>query len=285
MVESIGNILKYLEKKKITLDRNKFSSQVNSHPTFPSLLSIVSALNINQICNYVIEIDDSEIGELPIDFMAFMTVSSHKQELNYIEKISEGYVINGKYNISEQVLLSKWTNIVVLIDETQTVHPKKISSRKYHLLFVAICFLFLLIFLYSFMNLYFFIYLVLSLSGFFISVLSLRKVFGIESSIVSKMCFGNYTDCSFSDVKSTNFLSNFGDYSLVYFFTNIIFILFLINSQINDVFFNIQRLLLVIILPIIAYSFFYQLLKIKKVCPLCIGIIIILLLQTYILMI
>lgn len=284
MVESIANILKYLEKKNIYLDGKEFSFQINSHPAFPSLLSIVSALNINRVYNYVLEIEDSEINELPDDFMTFITLAENEQELMSVEKISEGYLINRKYKMSENDLLAKWNNIVVIIDETESDLQKK-SIDRYLLPFAGLSVLILLTFLYYHIHLYSFIYLVLSLCGFFLSVLSLRKVFGIESSMVSKVCSGTYTDCSFSDAKNTSFLSGFGDYSMVYFFTNIITILFLSNRQHDDVFFTIQRLLLIVILPVIAYSLFYQLFKIKKVCPLCIGIIIILLLQTYILMI
>ncbi|MDQ0780931.1 vitamin K epoxide reductase family protein [Chryseobacterium sp. W4I1] len=284
MVESISNILKYLEKKNIYLDGNAFSFQINSHPSFPSLLSIVSALNVNHVYNYVIEIEDSEIDELPDDFMAFIELGENEQELAYIEKTKEGYLINGKHRISAKELLSKWSNIVVLIDETQSELKKK-SIWKYQPYFVGISILILFAGLYYYINVRSFIHLVLSFCGFILSVLSLRKVFGIENSIVSKVCSGTYTDCSFSDAKNANFISSFGDYSLVYFFTNMISILFLSNMQNSDVFFTIQRLLLVVILPVIAYSLFYQLFKIKKICPLCIGIIIILLLQTSILMI
>jgi len=284
MVESISNILKYLEKKNIYLDGNAFSFQINSHPSFSSLLSIVSALNVNHVYNYVIEIEDSEIDELPDDFMAFIELGGNEQELAYIEKAEEGYLINGKHRISVKELLSKWSNIVILIDETQSELKKK-SVWKYQPYFVGISILILFAGLYYYINVRSFIHLVLSFCGFILSVLSLRKVFGIENSMVSKVCSGTYTDCSFSDAKNANFISSFGDYSLVYFFTNMISILFLSNMQNSDVFFTIQRLLLVVILPVIAYSLLYQLFKIKKICPLCIGIIIILLLQTSILMI
>ncbi|KFF01899.1 vitamin K epoxide reductase family protein [Chryseobacterium luteum] len=283
MVESIANILKYLEKKNIYLDGKDFSFQINSHPAFPSLLSIVSALNINRVCNYVLEIEDSEIDELPDDFMTFVALTGNEQELMYVEKKNECYLVNGKYKISKDDLLSKWNKIVVIVDETQSDLKKKGIST-YLLPFVGISILIILIGLYYYIHLNSFMYLLLSLCGFSLSVLSLKKVFGIESSIVSKVCSGTYKDCSFSETKNTDFISNFGDYSLVYFFTNMISILFLSNNQNHDVFVSIQKLLLIIILPVMAYSLFYQLFKMKKVCPLCIGIIIILILQTYILM-
>lgn len=285
MVESIANILKYLEKKNIHLDRKEFSFQIHSHPAFPSLLSIVSTLNNNGIYNYAIEIDDSEVDELPDDFMAFVTLADDEQELAFVEKINAGYLVNGKYKMNEENFLLKWNNIAVLIDEIQSVVKKKENGR-YKQFFVGASILLLLIYAYCQISSYSFIYLALSLCGFFLSVLSLRKMFGIENPVLNKVCSGTYTDCSFSDdTESKGFISSFGSYSLVYFFTNIISLLFLLNSSQIGVFINIQKILLIIILPVIGYSLFYQLFRIKKVCPLCIGIIIILLLQTYILLI
>ncbi|OCA79691.1 hypothetical protein BBH99_05430 [Chryseobacterium contaminans] len=279
MVESISNILKYLEKKDIYLDKKEFSFQVNSHPAFPSLLSIVSALNVNKISNYAIEIDNSEINELPEDFMTFIEFTDHKQEFTFVEKISEGYLVSGKHKMSEKDFLLKWNNIVVLLDEPE---PFSVEKKKggYRMLFVSIIIVALLIYSYYQMNIFHFIYFFLSLCGFLLSVLSLRKVFGIESPVMNKVCSGTYTDCSFSEEeKNRNFISGFGDYSLVYFFTNIISVLYLDTIT----FITIQKILLIIIVPIIGYSLFYQFFRIKKVCPMCIGIIILLLLQTYIL--
>ncbi|MDP9958140.1 vitamin K epoxide reductase family protein [Chryseobacterium lathyri] len=281
MVESIANILKYLQKKNIHLDRKEFSFQINSHPAFPSLLSIVSTLNVNYVCNFAVEIDNSEIDELPDDFMTFITVEGNKQELAFVEKTNKDFLINGKYKVSEKEFLSSWNNIVVLIDEHQSVLKKEAGGR-YKFLLAGIFMLAVLI--YFQISLHSFIFLFLSLCGFLLAVVSLRKVFGIESPVVDKVCSGTYTDCSLSEDNTTGFVSHFGNFSLVYFLSNIVSLLFLCNSGSEDVFFTIQKTLLIIILPVIGYSLFYQLFKIRKVCPLCIGIIIILLLQTSILL-
>lgn len=283
MVESISNILKYLQKKNIHLDRKEFSFQINSHPAFPSLLSIVSALNVNYVSNFAVEIDNSEIDELPDDFMTFITVADNEQELAFVEKTNQDFLINGKYKVNEKDFLSTWNNIVVLIDENQSGHKKK-TDRRYKLMLAGIFGLIVLIYIYFQISLHSLIFLFLSLCGFFLAVVSLRKVFGIESPVVDKVCSGTYTDCSLSGDKTTGFVSHFGNFSLVYFLVNVISLLFLCNSGSEAVFFTIQKILLIIILPVIGYSLFYQLFKIKKVCPLCIGIIIILLLQTYILL-
>lgn len=283
MVESITNILKYLQKKNIHLDRKEFSFQISSHPAFPSLLSIVSALNVNYVSNFAVEIDNSEIDELPDDFMTFITVEDNKQELAFVEKTDKYFLINDKYKVSEKDFFSSWNNIVVLIDEDHSVLKKKEDGR-YKLLLAGIFVLVVLMYTYFQISLHSFIFLFLSLCGFLLAVVSLRKVFGIESPVVDKVCSGTYTDCSLSEDNTTGFVSHFGNFSLVYFLANIVSLLFLCNSGSEDVFFTIQKTLLIIILPVIGYSLFYQLFKIRKVCPLCIGIIIILLLQTYFLL-
>ncbi|PQA90223.1 hypothetical protein B0A69_20695 [Chryseobacterium shigense] len=284
MVESIANILQYLEKKNIYLDRSEFSFQIHSHPAFPSLLSIVSALNVNKISNFAIEIDDSEIDELPDDFMTFIALSEDQQELAYVEKTNGGFLVNEKHTMPENELLSRWNHVVVLIDETQW-NSKRKKDKRYPLFFAAVFFLTFLVYIYSQTKLYSFLYLFLSLGGLSLSVLSLRKIFGIENPGLSRVCSGNFTDCSFSgDASKAGFVSYFGDYSLVFFFTNIIGFLFLLPYQDEAIFFAIQKILLIFIIPVIGYSLFFQLFRMKKICPLCLGIIIILLLQTYILL-
>ena len=284
MAESIDNILKYLKKKDIFLERKTFTSQIQSHPAFPSLMSIISALNVNYIYNYAIEIENSEIHELPDDFLTYVELKDNQSELVFVEKINTGYLINGKHKLNENVFLSKWNNIVILIDETLS-KPQKISNNKHVLCVIVGLFLILLIFAAYQINHFSFIYLLLSLCGFFLSVLSLRKIFGIENHIVNKVCSGNYTDCSLiNDTKNKNFVSNFGDFSLVYFFSNIISLLLLQASHNDGAFIMIQKILLIVIFPVIGYSLFYQIFRIKKICPLCIGIILVLLLQTYILL-
>ncbi|REC46247.1 vitamin K epoxide reductase family protein [Chryseobacterium pennipullorum] len=281
MVESISNILKYLNKKNIYPDAKEFSFQVNSHPAFPSLLSIVSTLNIHHIRNYAVEIDNSEIDELPDDFMAFITLSDGGQELAVVEKKEGYYLVNGRDKMNEGDFLTKWNNIAVLIDESDSLITKK-GYGLYKAAFTVIAAVILLAYLYYTVPISSFTYFMLSLCGLFLSVLSLKKIFGIENTVVTKVCSGAYTDCSFSgEGKNKNFISNFGDYSLAYFLTNVITLLFLVNEQQDNVFAMIQKALLVIIFPVIGYSLFYQVFRIRKICPLCIGIIIVLLLQTY----
>ncbi|SIT22210.1 Vitamin K epoxide reductase family protein [Chryseobacterium ureilyticum] len=284
MAESIDNILKYLKKKDILLERKTFTSQIQSHPAFPSLMSIISALNVNFIYNYAIEIENSEVHELPNDFLTYVELKDNQSELVFVEKANTDYLINGKHTLDENDFLKKWNNIVILIDETHSI-PQKTSNNRHIPWVIVGLVLILLIFAAYQINRFSFIYLLLSLCGFFMSVLSLRKIFGIENHIVNRVCSGNYTDCSFSnDTKSKNFVSNFGDFSLVYFFSNIVSLLLLQASHNDGVFLMIQKILLIVIFPVIGYSLFYQIFRIKKICPLCIGIILVLLLQTYILL-
>ncbi len=85
-------------------------------------------MNVNKISNYAIEIDNSEINELPEDFMTFIEFTDHKQEFTFVEKISGGYLISGKHKMSEKDFLLKWNNIVVLLDEPESFPVKKKSE-------------------------------------------------------------------------------------------------------------------------------------------------------------
>lgn len=45
MINTFNQLFQYLEKEEITFDKNEFLFQIQSHPDFPSLLSISDTLS------------------------------------------------------------------------------------------------------------------------------------------------------------------------------------------------------------------------------------------------
>ncbi|MCE4065961.1 vitamin K epoxide reductase family protein [Chryseobacterium gleum] len=281
MIENLENIIKYLKSENIFLDKDEFAFQLNSHPAYPSLLSLTSTFNINKISNYVLEVEETEIEDLPEKFMTYMLNSEKEYELSFIRKQKNRFLVNNQYKLQKKDFTSKWNNIIILADNANFKSGKK--NRFKHKYFFFLITVFFLAYLFFKIKLNSLILLVLSLIGFFLAGLSLKEVFNIKNIIVNKVCSGTYTNCSILNSKKNNIFSNFADYGLIYFFTNIVIISFTLNSSNENLFSIIQKPLIFIVLAVVGISLFYQIFRIKKVCPLCILIIIILLIQTCIL--
>ncbi|MDR2206926.1 MAG: vitamin K epoxide reductase family protein [Flavobacteriaceae bacterium] len=280
MKENALTLIKYLKLKKIYLDRNEFLFRINSHPNYPSLLSIVSALNYNGVRNYVLELDNSDVENLPDDFMTFVTPEEQEPKLVAVKKKNEKYIIENR-SFTHKEFVSQWNNIAVLIDKTESA----VTSKNYkNSVLRTLSIIYFAFYIYACTKIYLPSFFLLSFCGFLISILAIRKTFGNESFIEKKICSGNsYLDCSFSDVKKKSITSYFADFSFIYFLLNILatFFLFIANQHhFYKLFFEIQKLLLIVILPVVGYSLFYQFFKAKKICPLCMGIVAVLSLQT-----
>lgn len=124
------------------------------------------------------------------------------------------------------------------------------------------------------------VYFLLSVMGLFVSLQIVKEKQGIDS-MISKFCsISKKTDCqSVLNSRGAEFFYgiSFSDISIVYFLSLVV--LFVLKPD-NSCFFILSLLSL----PIIIYSIYYQNFEIKKWCPLCLGIAVILLFQFLILL-
>ena len=107
------NIIKHLN---VPVTYSSISETLESHPSFPSLLSISDCLNKFNISNISLHVDPIKLTELPTPFIAhtrkcsgnFMLVTSVNQRVTYLDQ-------KGKLVIGEKTdFLRKWDNIVLI---------------------------------------------------------------------------------------------------------------------------------------------------------------------------
>ena len=95
MTEDFNYLFQYLEKEKIAIDKKEFEFQIQSHPDYPSLLSIADTLSFFNINNGVMRLDSSEIELLPELFIVFLT-NNHFSDWLYFEGIGDHRRLSSK---------------------------------------------------------------------------------------------------------------------------------------------------------------------------------------------
>ena len=91
MNENFKFLFQYLEKENITIDKNEFEIQIQSHPDYPSLLTISDTLSFFNIDNGAMRIDVSEIVLLPDCFIALLSEEVKEPQMYFIEKKGNSY--------------------------------------------------------------------------------------------------------------------------------------------------------------------------------------------------
>jgi hypothetical protein len=85
MAVNFDILYQYLEKEKITIDKTEFEFQIQSHPNYPSLLSIADTLTFFNINNGAIKVDQTQIHLLPNFYIANLNVELSLPQLFFVE--------------------------------------------------------------------------------------------------------------------------------------------------------------------------------------------------------
>ena len=111
MTENYNYLFHYLEKENITIDKNEFEIQIQSHPDYPSLLTISDTLSFFNIDNGAMRIDVSEIVLLPDCFIALLSEEVKEPQMYFIEKKGNSYFYTNDKKpiaITEMELKLRW---------------------------------------------------------------------------------------------------------------------------------------------------------------------------------
>ena len=284
---SFNHLFLYLEKESITFDKNEFLFQIQSHPDYPSLLSVSDTLTFFNIDNGAIPLEASQIELLPDQFMGILREANDEPQLYYIHKKGEKYItIKDKvpFEIDHETLESRWLDLIFLIEKPDFENTNSIKKYKtLTVLFSSCIILFLLLYFTSDYAISRLLFLLFPAIGILFSIAALKELFGTKSTLINKFC-NITTSTSCTAVVSSNkwkFFSviNFSDLSIL-FFTSQIFglIIFLLSGNLLE-YFTIQKILLLISVPVIALSLYYQKFVEKKWCPICLMIASIILLE------
>lgn len=270
---------RYLNKLKYNIS-NEFKNVLYSHPNFPSLLAISDSLTLIEVNNVAAKIPIKHLKELPKEFIAELG-DKHK-EFYLVEKKSElEFIITDEKKNSKSLSLESleriWTGIVLIIEGNE---EKSIVNNSTNLVIPLVLLLLgILTIVVNNLNFVAGLYLLLSLFGLFISFEIIKTFFKDDSVIESNFCSSRKEFSCNTTIKSKKYVfSNyveFVDLPVIFFGFTTLGLIFSIVSV------NTIGILSSFSLPIILYSIYIQKIVLKKWCPLCLLISLILITNAF----
>lgn len=290
MSAQLHNVLELLlVKNQIRLAPNELKLQLSSHPSYPSLHSITGVLQHFGVSNLAIKLPTTNeiLDELPTTFIAHI-IKDDNESLVLIEKLKTKIKITSDTNkiekLSRMEFLNIWDGIIVAIEKDKQINDVSRSPIKNALnwFLISLSVLFTTYLLFSLTDTFSQFHFSLSLIGLFLSVFIVQHELGISSTVVNNLCnISSETSCEASFQSKGSKIFNaikLSDVCIVTFSSFLLYWLLFFNNA----FLSYKTILLcsILALPFTFYSLYYQFKIVKKWCPLCLGIIGVLWLQS-----
>jgi len=277
----------FIVKNNIQLHKEELKLQLLSHPSYPSLHSVTGVLDHFGVPNAALMVPSTSevLEQAPDCFLANISLDSDDQlvliekkkatiKITYQDKKSESYSI--------EKFLKRWTGVVVAIEKDNTIeeaaNPKASLGKWiiYPTLIVLLGYG-----LYTNSDLFAGVHFILSVVGLIISVLIIEHELGSQSAASNSFCnLSENTSCdAILNSKGATIIGSFklSDLALVAFATCCLSWVGFAVSGISN--FTIMSIVTLLAFPFTLYSVYYQFAVVKKWCPLCLGIVLVLLLQ------
>lgn len=282
-MNNFSYLKRYLRKNHYYEHEDEILIQLESHPNFPSLYSIIDTFTFLEIENIAVKVGKEEFENLPENFISVVDSDTGKETV-LTEKLKDKIRIefsNGfKKTITETEFLIIWTGIVVAIEKNEISGKLSFSGKNNLIIGTLFSFSLFLIFLnnsdYLIPSL---LYYLLAVTGLITSIFLIREEVGIHNESVSKIC--NVTQkTSCKAILSSKGAKIFHDVSLsdisIIYFLSITF-LSMFSAFKNG--FIVYAGLALFSIPVLVYSVSYQYFVLKKWCVLCLGVIAVVLFQ------
>lgn len=277
LIYQIQQLLLY---NKINFDKKELAFQIQSHPSYPSLYATTSVLSHFDIDHLAmtIPVDLDTLKKLPKSFLAQINTNA-EQEFVVVTKNDTHCTIlttdKKKKKHSYKEFLDKFTGIIVVVEKDELLENTTTKSNFNKALLVFSSILFISFLTISAASNSSFIYLILCAVSIFISNAIVQQEQGNQTSLGNAFCSSATEKKDCDAVLSSNGALLFNRFKLsnisfLYFIglTLASLLLILQGSNINTLY-----VISLSILPITAYSIYYQAVKIKKWCFLCLGIV------------
>lgn len=289
---SFKEFLYYLKHHKISIDVNEFKFQAQAHPNYPSLLALSDTLTFFNIPNLATRVYKDEIEDLPDSFLALLEKEDQKTSFFFLNRTNKLYQYTQgkeKKEISLEKVKEIWKDVVLLIEKPDDFDEQTTKAAMPQFLKMLGLMIFALVLIYWFSNSFIALcFGFFSIIGLIFSFEALKTELGINSKVSEAFCgIISNADCKqVINSKKVSWLNRFkiSDIS-IWFFSSQILSLFLFSIAIvSNFYFGYIFILLIISLPITAYSLYFQYKIEKKWCPLCLSIIGIIYLQIILLL-
>lgn len=278
-MDNLNHLFNYLNAEQIHLDKEEFEFQFNSHPDYPSLLALSDTLSFFNVNNAAFKIDSTEIDLLPNNFLANLK----KDNVNFLsfvqKKDTEISYTNGsekKYSLPKDQFVELWDDVILLAEkDTEIVRPKPKNWISLSLRVLTLV-LFVTVLVIGQPNKWFGLFYVFPIIGLFLSISVLKDLIGTKSTLMDKFCNVTAATSCQTVVNSNKWkvfkIISFSDLSIVFFATQLLALFLMGISNNYESYFYLQVILLLISVPIIAISIYYQKAIEKKWCPICLTI-------------
>jgi uncharacterized membrane protein len=273
MISTASLVFRWCKLLKIPVSRRYITKQINSHPDFPSLLSVTETFEKLGIDHVALEVTREDLPDIPVPFLVHLQRGQGSFML--VEDVSK---IEKQFSHFNET----WKGVVVAAEKPERIHIDKrhaelIAEEKKMRLGFRLGLSFFLLIVSVIVAMSFTItdslLLLSALGGLSLAVLIAKHELGIEDKLTEKICsFGKQTNCD-AVLKSSRAKIFFGlkwsDLSIIYFTSMSIILLFgfLYGSleQIKMLF----SITAAATLPFTIFSIYYQWRILKKWCTLC----------------
>lgn len=278
---------KAIRRLKIKVTDSSIREFLLAHPYYPSLKSVCDALNKWGVEYYPLKLEIEEIKDLEVPFIAHLKVFGG--QLVFVEKIENDNVFfSATEGENQKEMFTKFADklsgAVVVMDAVKGSGEKGYRQIRQNeilnkiLLPFGISTVLLLGLLSILLNfgdmstrhtLIFWGLIITKITGIVASLLLVMHEFKIHSPLIDKICgFSSKTDCD--EVLASNASRLFGwlnwaDVGLIYFISTLIYILGVSGNPS----FGFLAVISLVSLPYPAFSIYHQSVKIKKWCPFC----------------
>lgn len=279
---------KAIRKFKIKVANTSIREYLLAHPYYPSFKSICDALNKWGIEHYALKLEIDEIRVLELPFIAHL--NAFQGRLVFVEKIKNGNVFySAKKGVNQSETFEKFaeklSGAVIVMEAGKNLGEKEyIQIRQNEILSkILLPFGILAVIIFGVLSillnvgdsntklsLMFCGLIITKITGFGASMLLVMHEFEIHSPLADKICgFSSKTDCD--KVLASNASRLFGwfnwaDAGFVYFIGTLIYLL----GSFGDSSLGLLAIISLFSLPYPIFSIYYQLVKLKKWCPFCV---------------
>jgi hypothetical protein len=274
-------IFSYLHSQKISINKEEFQFQVETHADYPSLLAFADALSFFNIPNISARLSKKEIESLPDLFIALLKEEDKEPFLSFVQKEDFFYKYTQEKTttkVSSKEFQNLWQDIVLLVEKPEgfRVREGKYFSLK-SILFIGFAFGVLGMVYYFSPSLLSLVFGIISIIGIFFSLEALKTELGIESKVSQSFCNAiPNADCSqIINSEKNTWLKNFkiSDISIWLFSSQLFSLLLFSIFGAVEYYFSYLIFALVLSIPMTIFSIYFQYKVEKKWCPICLIII------------
>lgn len=280
MSDIITLIKTFLNENKYELEYHNLELQLLSHPEFPNFKSISDTFDYFKIENIVASVPPDQLEELPEIFLSIVRLGDSDVIVKIKKKKFEIIVYGkaGKFIFSYHEFIKIWSGDIIAVEKNIIIKSTKRFITFFPLAFAVFLLLLVLGIQFHRFNFSSLIILIVTLLGIAISFLLIMEDVGYKNTIASKVCSMTNSNGSCKNVISSKNSKLFGVFSLTDLAASFYIAQFITINTLG-INFGFIYILSVLSIPILGYSIFIQLRIIKNWCILCIGIIVICLVQ------